>query len=60
MFVGIYTRCLTLRAVPLSSRLFSEVRVEGRTRMLSFGDVRLSDSHEQGVNADSVTRVRRQ
>lgn len=26
--------------------------------MLSFGDVRLSDSHAQGVNADSVTRVR--
>ncbi|CAM9870807.1 unnamed protein product, partial [Laminaria digitata] len=40
-------------------RLFSEVRVEGRTRMLSFGDVRLSDSHAQGVNADSVTRMKR-
>lgn len=38
-------------------RLFSEVRVEGRTRVLSFGDVRLSASHAQGAHADSVTRV---
>ncbi|CAN0032080.1 unnamed protein product, partial [Ectocarpus fasciculatus] len=39
-------------------RLYSEVRVEGRTRVLSFGDVRLSDGHEQG-HADSVTRLKR-
>lgn len=32
--------------------------MEGRTRVLSFGDVRLSDSHARGANADSVTRVR--
>lgn len=32
------------------------MRVEGRTRVLSFGDVRLSDAHEQ-ERADSVTRV---
>lgn len=31
--------------------------MEGRTRVLSFGDVRLSDAHEQ-ERADSVTRVR--
>lgn len=30
--------------------------MEGRTRVLSFGDVRLSDAHEQ-ERADSATRV---
>ncbi|CAM9838191.1 unnamed protein product [Scytosiphon promiscuus] len=39
-------------------RLFSEVRVEGRTRVLSLGDVRLSNFDEDG-HADSVTRLKR-
>lgn len=55
-----FTECVrsNLPSLPPSFRLrlFPEVRVEGRTRVLSFGDVRLSDAHEQD-RADSVTRV---
>lgn len=49
--------CVILSLLFVRVSLASEVRVEGRTRVLSFGDARLADGQGHGAYADSVTRV---